>query len=128
MRCDSIECKLDVDFFLNGYRFMVDYVTYAVKKDDGDQVEIAVSDILEPIDDTILFNFYLGEMPGANVGTTLVLQYSDIDSKGELLSIVLIELPEWLVRHIEDGKRLQIKDSAKNVSIELTPEARDIGE
>ena len=107
---------------------MVDYVTYAVKKDDGDQVEIVVSDILEPIDDTILFNFYRGEMPGANVGITLVLQYSDIDSKGELLSIVLIELPEWLVRHIEDGKRLQIKDAAKNLSIELTPEARDRGE
>jgi len=105
---------------------MVDFVTYIVDKNFVERPNIMVSDALEKIDDTVVFTYHLGELPGVNVGIVLTLQYSDVDSKAELLSIILIDLPSWLVECIEDGKTVSINDVAKNISIELTPEAREI--
>ena len=92
---------------------MVDFVTYIV------------DDILEPVDDTVMFTYHLGEMPGTNLGVALTLQYSDAESNVELLSFILIQLPSWLIEHIQEGKTVIITDVAKNITIDLIAESRE---
>lgn len=104
---------------------MVDFVTYIVDDILEGRPKIVVADILEPIDDTVMFTYHLGEMPGTNLGVALTLQYSDAESNVELLSFILIQLPSWLIEHIQEGKTVMITDVAKNITIDLIAELRE---
>jgi len=82
---------------------------------------IMVSNILEPIDESIIFSYHLGEFPGSDQGIMLTLYYFDVDSLGELLYINFMRLPKWLIRSIKEGNSIQIIDALKHISIELHP-------
>ena len=57
--------------------------------------------------------------------TTLTLQYYDAESRGELHSIILPDMPTWMINHIKRGDLVQVVDS-KKITIELTSQVREL--
>ena len=100
---------------------MLKFTPYTVGKEAMINPHIMVSNILEPIDESIIFSYHLGEFPGSDQGIMLTLYYFDVDSLGELLCINFMRLPKWLIRFIKEGNSIQVVDGLKNISIELHP-------
>jgi hypothetical protein len=91
-----------------------------------DRPSIVVSDLLEVIDDSVDFSYHLGPLSEGNMGIALTLQYHDAESKGELHSVILPDMPAWLVDMIEQGDSVKILDSARQVTIELASQVREL--
>ncbi|MCO4837189.1 MAG: hypothetical protein KC426_03715 [Oceanospirillaceae bacterium] len=95
---------------------------------------IAVSDLLEVIDDSVDFTYHIGSTsysyngsPSASkAATTLTLQYYDAESKGELYAIMFPDMPAWLINQIELGNSVKLVDAVKQVTIELASQVREL--
>ncbi len=98
---------------------MVDIVAYLIDKKNNHPPEILVSDILENIDESIYFRYHLGQLKEGQLGTALTLQYYDKESNGELLSIILPELSNELIKAIEGGVTIKVTDTSKGITINL---------
>lgn len=101
---------------------MLKFTPYTVDKETMISPHIIVSNTLEPIDESILFSYQLGEFPGSDQGIMLTLYYFDVDSLGELLYVNFMSLPKWLIGYIKEGHSIYIVDRSKNISIELEPQ------
>ena len=101
---------------------MLQFTPYTVDKEAIINPHIRVSNILEPIDESIIFSYHLGEFPGSDQGIMLTLYYFDVDSLGELLYINFMRLPKWLIRYIKEGNSIEIVDELKNICIDLHPQ------
>ena len=86
---------------------------------------IIVSDILEALDESINFTYYAGPLLGGDMGLVISLHYYDAESGGELHSIVLKELPMWVINAIEENGAATIIDSKREVSIALSDHCRE---
>ena len=91
---------------------------------------IVVNNLLEALDGTVDFTYHIGSTPHMGVpseeATTLTLQYYDAESRGELHSIILPDMPAWMINHIERGDLVQVVDSTKKITIELTSQMREL--
>ena len=105
---------------------MLEFASYSIDKKIVEDPHIMVSNILEPIDDSVIFIYHLAEFPGCDQGIMLTLYYFDVDSLGELLYVNLMRLPKWLIGYIESGHNVSVTDRSKNITIELTPQIREL--
>jgi hypothetical protein len=84
---------------------------------------IVITDLLEALDATVDFTYHIGSTPHMGVpseeATTLTLQYYDAESRGELYSIILPDMPAWMINHIERGDLVQVVDSTKKSRLSL---------
>jgi len=78
---------------------------------------IVLNNLLEALDGTVDFTYHIESTPHMGVpsedATTLTLQYYDAECRGEIYSIILPDMPTWMINHIERGDLVRVVDLKK---------------